>query len=1306
MEMMEYIAGLKNDRSAFSAEEAGKYKLKVESFTEQGTVGYKLILQEDIPDFGLSSWFEQNQGSLLIPEAFVALFQTDGLRKEHYYFIFYPEYPHYVESFSFACNPDVEGLFQGFLKLQDMELQVMNKKFSLNTAITGGLQIGSCNLQITVGFGDSQAQCFVYARDEKYPGFSDLVGWLGGTCVSREIQERIEAAVKTFFDLSVTGLMFSINHKTGALDYARIEGNLKLGPLHFCMGVSLPGMQMWGSLDQEQPLSVKEVFSYLGIQTGELFSQLFLTKGEYQGDFADGSHRVEAEVSGSLELGPLNIEDLGIVLDWNDGFDCSVYGKLQLWEDLTILSRITSKEKGLLLDGTIRFGEKEGQTEGIWGFLEEKFGVTTLPSWLTALNIYMISLKYDIGSDAFQFDVQGGLQINDTCKLDIAAKLVIEQDKGPKIDGQIHLAGRLFKLEYNGKELNAVYEKEGGEVFSVRLLVQGISQEAAALIPDFRITCSRIELSAALEEKKHADVSILFGGFDFGQIPVVGPVLPQGSGVEQFGFYFDSDKGVMLQGTLCIGDWKKELVLSLENNEQKEEQTPRNAVYGKAEANTRFGSQNWMDIEKGIGPFYLERLGLSYVDGGFWLMLDASLQMKALVFGFQGLSVGTRLDVFSPSINLEGIEVVYDVPPILLSGGIRRVSPGEGIRLQFDGTLSLKVNDWCVSVIASYLEREDSVKSFFAFLELNKTLGGIPAFTIEGIMGGLGINYALSVPKLQEVEKFPLMKIDTSYGCGLELLEVLEGKKKAGENQKQWLFPEEGAKWAAAGIRFSSFEMIHGKMLLVADFSDSLVLSLLGYASLSLPKGESKEKAYLYAELELAATMNPKDGVFSVQAELTPASFLIDHNCHLTGGFAFFVWYGDNPHAGDFVFTAGGYHPSFPVPAHYPKVSPVGFCWKIGNDVTIDGDAYLALTPSCIMAGGKLSVVYSHGSVKAWFLASANLLIAWKPFQFLLDAAVEVGVSARLNLLFVHKTITIKIGASLNMWGPPTGGKVRVHLWFITFTVAFGSKEGSDCNNKPLGWTDFSTLLPDKNEIIKIQAVDGLARTENSGEDQECWVVSPAAFRFRVQSAVPSSTIHGKDGEWISGNPVNIRPMNLQETDSELTVQIFNENNRSLDLRKDGWDIQDTKGAFPASLWGKPLYDEKGAFQLRETKPTSELAKDLINGLTLFVPPAGMGNCCQVEDAEALFEDAAKRSWPVFKGDDTGLYELEQGEIDMLDGIASKKMIDTRNRLFLDFMDFFADAPVKLDDMSRLENRRGELFIDVPCQMKKNRQEE
>src|SRR5262249_5729532 len=136
------------------------------------------------------------------------------------------------------------------------------------------------------------------------------------------------------------------------------------------------------------------------------------------------------------------------------------------------------------------------------------------------------------------------------------------------------------------------------------------------------------------------------------------------------------------------------------------------------------------------------------------------------------------------------------------------------------------------------------------------------------------------------------------------------------------------------------------------------------------------------------------------------------------------------------------------------------------------------------------------------------------------------GVSYRLNLLSCHKTISVSIGASLDLWGPPTGGVVHVHLVTVTFSVRFGS-DGASQNDKPLEWSDFKTLLPPPKSVCSVAPKGALAGAMDSAAStsQKRWIVRPRGFGFATQSAIPSGTIP-------------IRPMNKAAVTSTHDVKI------------------------------------------------------------------------------------------------------------------------------------------------------------------------
>src|SRR5262249_29741885 len=150
-----------------------------------------------------------------------------------------------------------------------------------------------------------------------------------------------------------------------------------------------------------------------------------------------------------------------------------------------------------------------------------------------------------------------------------------------------------------------------------------------------------------------------------------------------------------------------------------------------------------------------------------------------------------------------------------------------------------------------------------------------------------------------------------------------------------------------------SFKIIDSFALLTVSFGNHFEMNLLGLSSLVAPANAGANvPPVAEAQLALKASFQPDNGFLGVQAQLTPNSYLLSKDCHLTGGFAFYSWFEGSEHNGDFALTLGGYHPNFKVPAHYPTVPRLGFNWQVCPELSIKGDAYFALTASALMAGG------------------------------------------------------------------------------------------------------------------------------------------------------------------------------------------------------------------------------------------------------------------------------------------------------------------------------------------------------------------
>ncbi len=541
----------------------------------------------------------------------------------------------------------------------------------------------------------------------------------------------------------------------------------------------------------------------------------------------------------------------------------------------------------------------------------------------------------------------------------------------------------------------------------------------------------------------------------------------------------------------------------------------------------------WFPVRRPVGPLYCRQIGLGFKseDAALLVGYDGKVSVGPLEIDLLDLSVGiplaTPTDVGNYHLDLGGLAVSLDKPPIEVSGSLFK-NPGK-TPAEYAGSAVIKAEAFTISGFGVFGSAQGA-PSFFLFAMLDKDLGGPPIFHVTGLAAGFGYNRGLRLPAVSDVEEFPLVKgaRDPGYFGGSQNPD--EGPQQALKKLDPYLPAKRGEIWLAAGVRFTSFEIIESVALLAVNFASQTVISLLGVSELTVPKGAKRDAAIAYAKLLLRAELIPEAGTLKVDGLLGTDSFIFHRNCHLTGGFAFYVWFAGD-HEGDFVVTLGGYHPRFLRPPHYPEVPRLDVNWRISAECSVSGELYWALTPSCLMAGGKLAARFASGGLKAWFDAYADFLIYWQPFHYEIDVGVRVGVSYTfsVNLGFVRVSTTLKVelAAELSLWGPPFGGEARVTWFVISFTVPLG--DGEKTLPEPLTWQKFRDLcLPAG--LVSIQITAGLVRQEQL-EARPWPVVNAHQLRVHTRSAVPSTRLwvaggepHEMDAE--TRRQVGIRPMN------------------------------------------------------------------------------------------------------------------------------------------------------------------------------------
>jgi hypothetical protein len=644
----------------------------------------------------------------------------------------------------------------------------------------------------------------------------------------------------------------------------------------------------------------------------------------------------------------------------------------------------------------------------------------------------------------------------------------------------------------------------------------------------------------------------------------------------------------------------------------------------------------WFTLEKSFGPLTLQRIGLHYQSTAqtLWFELDASLGFGPLTLSLMGLGIGSPLTSFEPTFGLDGVGVGYSEPPLTVSGALLNLSPPDGSSVRFEGEVVVGTGEFSVEALA-YYGTTGGFPSMFIFVDVSAALGGPPAFFVTGVAGGFGYNSWINVPTaVSQVPSFPFLAFlpgSTTPQPGIfggssptptQVLQTLT------TGTPPWVAPTAGSLWVAAGVTFTSFELVHSQALLVVEAGQDLIISLLGTSRAQFPQAGGA--LYANVELDLEARLAPLDGVFSIEAVLSPASFLLDRACVLTGGFAFYVWFGNNAHAGDFVLTVGGYHPAFVPPDYYPQVPRVGFHWNLDASINVRGGAYFALTPSVLMAGGELDVTYQSGNLKAWLTAHADALVRWKPFWFDLGIGITVGASYTVNLLFTSHTFSVELGCDLELWGPPTGGVVRVDWAIISFSICFGAERNPD--PAPLAWPDVQAMLPNSGtqatpNVLSLNAAAGLVSTlqppsppaaqaqpaaaADADDARPTWVVRGSAFTFSTAAPIPASTLAVGETQRFAGDAFDVHPLGW--TGVNATHEVTFTDGKGADLSA-AFTVTPTRTDVPASLWGSPP-ESAGTPQV--PSGTAQLVPQQLSGVTLQVNPPSLGTACGPVDVAA-----------------------------------------------------------------------------------------
>ncbi len=557
----------------------------------------------------------------------------------------------------------------------------------------------------------------------------------------------------------------------------------------------------------------------------------------------------------------------------------------------------------------------------------------------------------------------------------------------------------------------------------------------------------------------------------------------------------------------------------------------------------------WIGVHAQLGPIYLDQIGI-ILNGNTSasLVLDATVKVGPLTGQVDELGVTIPFkSLTSPgdwTLDLKGLALSFQTPGVTIAGALLKNDSGGTV--EYDGMLLIQITEFGLVAVGAYSKPKDAqgdYTSVFIFAGLFIIIGIPPVIEVEAIGLGVGYNRELIVP--DDMNKIPSFILVAALDDGGALANDPMGELM---QIRDSIPAKRGSLWLAVGLHGTTFVIVHVTAIVYVALDRGVEVGIIGVARMAIP---SDDTALVSIELALKARFSSAEGILSIQAQLTSNSYIFDRDCQLTGGFAYFMWFPE----GQFVITVGGYHPHFQKPPQFPDVPRLGFRWGLPIGATIKGENYFALTNTCIMAGGRLELTYGISCAYVWFTAYADFLISWDPFYYEIDIGISVGATFSIQVCFwgfcVGVSITVSLGATLSIEGPPLHGTATVDLAVCSVTVAFGD----NANPQPPYITDFTIFAtkylygndPNGN-AFRVNVLTGLVPPSPSGAqpapgtaDKPWKLVSEFSFQCdtKMPATITNDFVFGDQDQSGNVHSIDLAPMNKESVDTRTVVTLF-----------------------------------------------------------------------------------------------------------------------------------------------------------------------
>ncbi|MEV5081173.1 DUF6603 domain-containing protein [Streptomyces sp. NPDC056159] len=204
------------------------------------------------------------------------------------------------------------------------------------------------------------------------------------------------------------------------------------------------------------------------------------------------------------------------------------------------------------------------------------------------------------------------------------------------------------------------------------------------------------------------------------------------------------------------------------------------------------------------------------------------------------------------------------------------------------------------------------------------------------------------------------------------------------------------------------------------------VVALLGRLRIALP---APEAPILDLRASVEGVMDPGAGLVEMVADLAGSRLL---TAGIEGGIALRIKTGSDA---AFILSAGGFHPSFPVPAGFPVPRRLSIAIASAPALSIVFTGYFAVTPGTAQAGATLTAVIGTSDTGVSGQLGFDALLRWEP-----SFGVVLDLYGSFHLRFDGHSLC-SVDLRVRVEGPTpcwhVAGRASVSLFFIDVSFPF-----------------------------------------------------------------------------------------------------------------------------------------------------------------------------------------------------------------------------------------------------------------------------